>query len=168
MKTNKESLLDDLNRVTITYTIARFLEGKSFNQDWRNDMLHDMLSMMIYHQLIRRFDAVCKDNMTDKVVKTITIIVVGKWLNDTAAEIPQLLVYSVIGTVIYYILIRKPLLKMLSTLLPKFIDPDCVEDWVEDMILTSLNDKSDNILMNIITKLVATGLYYHVIKPIVN
>lgn len=168
MKTNKESLLDDLNRVTSTYTIARLIEGKPFDQAWRNDMLHDMLSMMIYHQLIRRFDSVCKDDMTDKVVKTITIIVVGKWLNDTAEEIPQLLIYSVIGTIIYYILIRKPLLRMLSTSLPKFIDPDCVEDWVEDMILTSLNDKSDDILINIATKLVATGIYYHVIKPVVN
>lgn len=168
MSSYKDSLLDDLNRVVSTYTIARLIEGQPLNQAWRNDMLHDMLSMMLYHQLIRRFCTPGHNNdLTDKIVKTITIVVIGKWLNDTSEDLPQVLTYSVIGTIIYFIVVRKPLLSTLSKSLPKFIDPDCVEDWVEDMILTSLNDKTGNIT-NIVTKLVATGIYYHVIKPIVN
>jgi hypothetical protein len=163
---DKDTLLDELNRVVSTYTIARLLQGGMFDQIWRNDMLYDMLSMMIYHQIIRRYEPVTKNNLTDKVVKTLTIVIIGNLLNGNFAELPEIIILSIIGTVIYYNIIRIPVLNYIKQIFPKYLDPDCVEDWIEDLILTSLNDRNNMIIINIITKLTATGIYYHIIKPV--
>jgi len=163
---DKDTLLDELNRVVSTYTIARLLEGGTFDQRWRNDMLHDILSMMLYYQIIRRYKPFTNNDLTDKVVKTLTIIISGNILNGNTTELPRMIILSIIGTVIYFKLIRTPVINYIQRTFPKTLDPDCIEDWLEDLILTSLNDRENMIIINIITKLIATGIYYHVIKPI--
>lgn len=165
IKTNKESLLGDLNRTVSVYTIGRLIEGKPMDQSWRNDMLHDMLSLMIYYQLVRRFDTICENTLVDKIVKTITIVTIGKWMNDTASEIPKVLFYSIIGTIIYYLMIQKYIVQTIKTSVPAFIDPSCIDDWIEDIVLTSLDDRPGDIVSSIVSKIAAIGVYYHFIKP---
>lgn len=169
--TNKSSLVEDLNRMIGVYVLSGVLENGTFSTVWRNDMFHDFLSLMVYHQIAYRINtSACGKHHTlvDKIIKAVTIVTVGKYLNGNTEDLGKILTMTIVGTVIYVILLKQPLTSLIRSSFPKFVDPDCIEDWTENFILMSLNNdfSRGNMITGIMWKFVATGIYYHLVKPL--
>lgn len=162
---HKVSLVDDTNRVIVIYTLSRLLSGKSFNNQWRSDLLYDIIALVSYQEVVARFKTSIfgrYQELADDLIKSITLVVVSNMLKGRTQFMTELVVMIVV-ICIYHLLFKD---KLRTLLAPTVIDTECVEDVTESLLLSFNSDINSEWLMNNIYTLISTIGYHYVVKAL--
>ncbi len=137
----KRELFSDLHKHLISSLIGRLLQGESFDESWKLEIFHDMVSLVIYQSVIHRFDTKKfgkHQDLMDDIIKTNTILSVPVIIKNDAFVKSHILNINM-GVILYHIFIRKMVHSYIKPYLPENFDLEGFENCIEEAILLSID-----------------------------